>query len=143
MNALVKEEIVFPVEFYDVDSMKVVWHGNYVAIMEEVREAFLEKYELGYLKMLDEGYVEPVTNININYKNSFVYGDTMLLEITYKPTKTARLEFEYKFFRKSDGMLMTEASSTQHFVRRANNELEYSRPDFYTNWQKKWDVFSL
>ena len=119
------------VPFHDLDPMGVVWHGNYVAIMEEVREAFLEKYELGYLKMLDEGYVEPVTNININYKNSFVYGDTMLLEITYKPTKTARLEFEYKFFRKSDGMLMTEASSTQHFVRRANNELEYSRPDFY------------
>ncbi len=131
------------VPFHDLDPMGVVWHGNYVAIMEEVREAFLEKYELGYLKMLDEGYVEPVTNININYKNSFVYGDTMLLEITYKPTKTARLEFEYKFFRKSDGMLMTEASSTQHFVRRANNELEYSRPDFYTNWQKKWDVFNL
>lgn len=131
------------VPFHDLDPMGVVWHGNYVAIMEEVREAFLEKYELGYLKMLDEGYVEPVTNINLNYKNSFVYGDTMLLEITYKPTKTARLEFEYKFFRKSDGMLMTEASSTQHFVRRANNELEYSRPDFYTNWQKKWDVFNL
>ncbi|MBR6266404.1 MAG: acyl-CoA thioesterase [Bacteroidales bacterium] len=131
------------VPFHDLDPMGVVWHGNYVAIMEEVREAFLEKYELGYLKMLDEGYVEPVTNININYKNSFVYGDTMLLEITYKPTKTARLEFEYKFFRKSDGMLMTEASSTQHFVRHANNELEYSRPDFYTNWQKKWDVFNL
>ena len=131
------------VPFHDLDPMGVVWHGNYVALMEEVREAFLEKYELGYLKMLDEGYVEPVTNININYKNSFVYGDTMLLEITYKPTKTARLEFEYKFFRKSDGMLMTEASSTQHFVRRANNELEYSRPDFYTNWQKKWDVFNL
>ena len=131
------------VPFHDLDPIGVVWHGNYVAIMEEVREAFLEKYELGYLKMLDEGYVEPVTNININYKNSFVYGDTMLLEITYKPTKTARLEFEYKFFRKSDGMLMTEASSTQHFVRRANNELEYSRPDFYTNWQKKWDVFNL
>ena len=131
------------VPFHDLDPMGVVWHGNYVASMEEVREAFLEKYELGYLKMLDEGYVEPVTNININYKNSFVYGDTMLLEITYKPTKTARLEFEYKFFRKSDGMLMTEASSTQHFVRRANNELEYSRPDFYTNWQKKWDVFNL
>ncbi|MCR4800547.1 MAG: acyl-CoA thioesterase [Bacteroidales bacterium] len=131
------------VPFHDLDPMGVMWHGNYVAIMEEVREAFLEKYELGYLKMLDEGYVEPVTNININYKNSFVYGDTMLLEITYKPTKTARLEFEYKFFRKSDGMLMTEASSTQHFVRRANNELEYSRPDFYTNWQKKWDVFNL
>lgn len=131
------------VPFHDLDPMGVVWHGNYVAIMEEVREAFLEKYELGYLKMLDKGYVEPVTNININYKNSFVYGDTMLLEITYKPTKTARLEFEYKFFRKSDGMLMTEASSTQHFVHRANNELEYSRPDFYTNWQKKWDVFNL
>lgn len=131
------------VPFHDLDPMGVVWHGNYVAIMEEVREAFLEKYELGYLKMLDEGYVEPVTNINLNYKNSFVYGDTMLLEITYKPTKSARLEFEYKFFRKSDGMLMTEASSTQHFVCRASNELEYSRPDFYTNWQKKWDVFNL
>ncbi|MBP5724077.1 MAG: acyl-CoA thioesterase [Bacteroidales bacterium] len=130
------------VPFHNLDPMGVVWHGNYVAFMEEVREAFLEKYGLGYMTMRDKGFVEPVTNLTIDYKSSFTYGDTMVLQIIYKPTIKARLEFDYKFFRKSDGQLMTEASTTQHFVRIENKELQFSRPDFYIEWQEKWNVFT-
>lgn len=130
------------VPFHNLDPMGVVWHGNYVSYMEEVREAFLEKYGLGYMVMKAKGYVEPVTNITINYKNSFSYEDIMILEIVYKPTQKARLEFDYKFYRKSDGLLMTEASSTQHFVSIETKELAYTRPDFYKEWQEKWNVFN-
>ncbi|MBQ2464452.1 MAG: hypothetical protein II507_05635 [Treponema sp.] len=43
MKKNISEEIVFNVEFYDVDSMRIVWHGNYVKYMEASRCALLNK----------------------------------------------------------------------------------------------------
>ena len=33
----IKETIEFQIEFYDVDSMQVAWHGNYAKFMEVAR----------------------------------------------------------------------------------------------------------
>lgn len=128
------------IPFHDIDPLNVLWHGNHVAYMEEAREAFLEKYGIGYTQMGGKGYVEPVVNVNVTYRGSFVYGDTVIVEITYKPTRRASIEFDYKFYRKSDGKLMAEANSKQHFVNE-NFEPVFSRPDFYKEWQEKWKVF--
>lgn len=35
--------------FSEVDSMNIVWHGSYPLYFEDAREAFGEKYGLGYL----------------------------------------------------------------------------------------------
>ena len=135
------ETIERKVSFHDLDAMGVVWHGHYLLYMEEAREAFLNKYGTGYMQMLDAGYFEPITHLNLNYKGSFVYGDQMRIEIEYEPSYKACIIFKYRFFRVSDGKLMTEATTTQHFVTKERRELELLRPDFYREWQKKWHVF--
>ena len=61
-NAKICEEIVFPVEFYDVDSMRVVYHGNYVNYMEKGRCALLDKIGFGYHEMEKAGYMFPVVD---------------------------------------------------------------------------------
>lgn len=130
-----------PIPFHDLDPLGVLWHGNYVAYMEEAREVFLEKYALRYMQMEVGGYIEPVTHVDIRYKGSFLYGDTVLIEITYLPSKRARIDFEYKFYRKSDHQLMTEASTSHHFLKADTKEVAFSRPDFYKEWQERWNVF--
>ena len=65
----------------------------------------------------------------------------MRIEIEYEPSYKACINFKYKFFRVSDGKLMTEATTTQHFVTKESRELELLRPDFYREWQEKWHVF--
>lgn len=129
------------VPFHVLDPLCIMWHGHYVTFMEEAREAFLAKYEMGYLKMKEMDFIEPITNINVNYRDSFHYEDTVVVEIEYIPTKKARINFAYQFYRKSDGKLMTEATSEQHFVRRSTGELEIARPEFYKEWQEKWGAF--
>lgn len=124
--------------FYDFDAMGILWHGNYIKYMEQAREAFLSHYALTYKQMFDYGYAEPVTNLQISYKASLIYGDTLVMEITYKPSLTAKLAFEYKFYRKKDMMLMCEASTEQYFTH--NGELSLNRPDFYKKWQEKIGV---
>jgi len=39
-------EVELTVEFFDVDSMQIVWHGNYLKYMERARCALLDK--IGY-----------------------------------------------------------------------------------------------
>ena len=40
------------IRFSEVDSMHVVWHGNYAKYFEDAREAFGEKYGLDYLPFM-------------------------------------------------------------------------------------------
>ena len=51
MKKNISEEIVFNVEFYDVDSMRIVWHGNYVKYMEASRCALLNKIGYNYNRL--------------------------------------------------------------------------------------------
>ena len=46
MNKLTAQ-VEIPIRFSEVDSMGIVWHGSYAAYVEEAREAFGVKYNLG------------------------------------------------------------------------------------------------
>ena len=46
----------FTPRFSEVDSMNIVWHGSYPLYFEDAREAFGEKFGLGYLFIYDNGY---------------------------------------------------------------------------------------
>ena len=46
------ESIKIRVRFSEVDSIKMVWHGSYVAYLEDAREAFGRKYGLEYKTIL-------------------------------------------------------------------------------------------
>ena len=59
----IQTEIIFPVEFYDVDSMRIVWHGNYVKYMEKARCALLDFVSFGYLEMEHSNFEFPVVDV--------------------------------------------------------------------------------
>ena len=61
---MIKETVEFQVEFYDVDSMQVAWHGNYVKYFEDARIAFGEKFNIGYLDIFAQGYYAPTKNMS-------------------------------------------------------------------------------
>lgn len=129
------------IPFRDVDQLGVLWHGHYVAYMEEAREAFLTKYELHKIQLGVGNYILPVTHVDIHYKGAFAYGDEVVIEVEYRPCKRARVDLAYRFYRKSDRFLMTEALTSHHFFNPTTKEVAYSRPNFYKEWQEKWNVF--
>lgn len=127
------------VRFSDVDAMKVAWHGSYVAYLEDGREAFGIAFPkgLGYADYFESGYVAPVVNLNINYKQSLRCGDTAIVEVRYIPTEGAKIIFEYIIYRKSDMAVMATAETTQVFTT-YEGEMQYTSPDFYVEWKEKW-----
>jgi len=75
-------EVELAVEFYDVDSMQVVWHGNYLKYMERARCALLDKIGYNYREMIASGYAWPVVDVRLKYIKPLVFGQRVRVRAT-------------------------------------------------------------
>ena len=124
------------VRFGEVDSMGIVWHGNYVKYIEEGRESFGRKFGISYLDIYAQELMVPIVNINIDFKKTVKYGDTIIIETEYLDQDAAKIQFKYKLYRKSDNELVATAESTQVFIN-TNHEMILYTPQFIVDWKRK------
>lgn len=128
------------VRFSEVDSMQIVWHGEYVRYFEDGREAFGRQYTgLGYMEIYKSGFVTPIVKINIDYKSPLVCGETAIVETRFINSGAAKIIFEYTIYRESDNQVVATGESIQVFLNK-DNQLELINPDFYLQWKAKWGV---
>ena len=76
MKALVTASTQIEVQFYDLDPMNIVWHGNYARYFEIGRCALLAKIHYTYADMLESGFAWPVIDMNLRYYRPLVLGQT-------------------------------------------------------------------
>lgn len=131
------ETLAFDIRFSEVDSMNVVWHGSYPLYFEDAREAFGRKYDLGYMKIFDNGYFAPLVDLNFHYKKPLVYGMHPSITIKYRPVDAAKIVFDYEIHDRADGSLIATGHSVQVFTDR-NYQLVWYNPPFYEEWKKQW-----
>lgn len=136
MTKTLKDRTEVKVRFGEVDSMGIVWHGNYVKYIEEGRESFGHKYGISYLDIYANNVMAPVVKMNIDFKQQVQYGDKLIIETEYQDTEAAKIIFNYKIFRKADNELMATASTTQVFIDLKRKMLLYP-PQFALDWKKK------
>ncbi len=137
-EAVLTNRTNFRVRFSEVDSMKIVWHGEYVKYFEDGREAFGREFEgLGYLDIQNSGFLAPVVELNLEYKKSLRCGEKAIVETRYINTEAAKICFEYSIFREGDGELIATGSSIQVFTDQ-EGELQLLSPAYYLEWKKKW-----
>ncbi len=130
----------FRVRFSEVDSMNIVWHGDYVRYFEDGREAFGREYPgLSYQDIYKSGFLTPIVELNVSYKHPLTVDDTAIVETRFIDTPAAKICFEYIIRRESDGVVIATGNSVQVFIDE-NKELQLLSPVFYENWKKKWIV---
>ena len=61
------------VRFNEADPLGIVWHGHYIRYFEDGREAFGNKYGIGYLDFYREGLIVPIVNVQCDFKRSLRY----------------------------------------------------------------------
>lgn len=126
------------VRFSEVDSMQVVWHGEYVRYFEDGREAFGRQYPgVGYLDFYTNGYTAPIVDMQLQYVSPLSVNDVAIIETRYIDVAAAKLCFEYLIHRKSDGALVARGSSIQVFVDNDGN-MCLNNPAFFDEWKKRW-----
>ncbi len=124
------------VRFSEVDSMAVVWHGNYVKYLEDGREAFGLQYGLHYLDVYQNELMTPIVKMSLEYKQPLRYGDTAVIVTEFVNCLSAKIIFHYKIYRKSDNELVATGESTQVFLN-LNGELILTLPPFMEEWKTK------
>lgn len=127
------------IRFNEVDSMNIVWHGSYPLYFEDAREAFGEKFGLGYMTIFSNGYYAPLVELSFKYKRPLVYESHPAIRIKYIPTEAAKILFEYEIFDPVTNDIFATGKSVQVFMDR-NYELVWENPEFYRNWKEKWEV---
>ena len=129
------------VRFGEVDSMGIIWHGNYVKYIEEGRESFGKRYGISYLDIYAHDVMAPVVKLNIDFKKQMNYGDTLIVKTEYIDQESAKIVFHYRIFRKSDGELVASAESMQVFIN-LDREMIFYPPPFVLEWKKKVGLIS-
>lgn len=129
----------FEIRFSEVDSMNIVWHGSYMLYFEDAREAFGARYGLEYMTIFGNGYYAPLVEMDFKFKSPLRYESHPEIIITYRPTESAKIVFDYEIRDRDTGTVCATGRSVQVFMDR-NYELVWESPKFYRNWQKKWEV---
>lgn len=127
------------VRFSEVDSMNVVWHGEYVRYFEDGRQAFGREYGIDYSDFIKYGYVAPIVDLKVQYKRSLTFSEEAIIETRYIACDTAKLIFDYIIYRAEDMSVAATGSSEQVFLNK-NGEMELNSPLFYKEWKEKWQV---
>lgn len=123
------------VRFSEVDSLRVVWHGNYLKYFEDGREAFGLHYGMSYLELHAHGVVQPLVKMDMDFKSVVRYGDLISITTRLIYTKAAKVIFEYEVFNKTTGLVGAVGQSIQVFVDE-NMELQLFAPPVYDEWKK-------
>ena len=89
------------------DYAGVMWHGAYVAWLEEARVEALAAAGLSYSAMTDMGLEMPVVAMNLEYRRSIRHGDQIVLDSFCGSQSGARWPWTSCFLL--DGRVVAEA----------------------------------
>jgi acyl-CoA thioester hydrolase len=123
------------IRFSEVDSLGIVWHGNYMKYLEDGREAFGHEFGLGYFDVYKSGLLIPIVKLEVDYKLPVKYGEEIIIETSFIDDAAAKIVFDYTIYRKSDNAVVLSARTVQVFVNESG-VLELINPEFYLNWKK-------
>ena len=90
------------------DHAGVMWHGAYVAWLEEARVEALASVGLAYCDLSAQGLELPVVSLAIDYRQALLHGDAVELWSEALPRRGVRLPWISRFMG-SDGVLAAEA----------------------------------
>jgi len=121
-------EVELKVPFHDLDSMAIVWHGNYLKYFDIARFALFESVGIdlnGYL--IEHQYVFPVSKSSAKHIFPLRHNDeficrAMVTEASYK----IAMGFEIKL--KKDNKLCAKGKGEQVAVKVPEMEIQYKVP---------------
>jgi acyl-CoA thioester hydrolase len=123
-------EIEFNVEFYDVDSMRIVWHGNYIKYFEKVRCVLLNEIGYNYCDMEESGWGFPLAGISVKYVNSLHFQDKVRAKAILTEYENC-IRIKYELYNANTGKLCTKGESTQMAVNIATGESSLICPPIF------------
>lgn len=103
------------IPFYDVDSMRVVYHGNYIKYLEDARCAFLENKNFNYTKMQEFGFAFPIVELKVKYIRPCTFNQKIIVHVQLQDVRNF-LHFKYEIRDKETNEKLLKAETKQMCV---------------------------
>ncbi len=136
MNELITARCAKQAQFFDIDPMNVVWHGNYTRFFEEARCALLDMIDYNYQQMIDSGYMWPIVDLRVKYVRPIVLYQKFIVEAVLTEYEN-RLKIEYRILDEITDEVLTKAHSIQVAVKASNHEMQYESPEILISKVRK------
>lgn len=120
-------EVELQVQFFDLDPMEIVWHGNYVKYLEIARCALLDSIDYNYVQMKESGYAWPIIDMHLRYAGSATFAQRIKIKAEIVEWEN-RLKIDYEVRDVESGRRLTRASTMQVAVDMSNGEMCFVSP---------------
>lgn len=131
-NSIISTSIDLEIPFFDVDSMNITWHGNYIKYFEIARCALLKAINYDYVDMLNSGYGWPVVDMRVKYIKPTVFKQEISVT-AFLVEYENRLKIEYLITDKQTQQKISIAYSIQVAVDLKTKEMCFISPDILLN----------
>lgn len=127
------------VPFFDVDTMGVTWHGNYVKYFEMARCELLDKIDFNYNQMAQTKFSWPVVDLRVKYIRPTRFNQTIEVIATLVEYEN-RLKIHYMIVDKTSGEKLTEGFSVQVAVNNETGKMSFSSPSDLVEKVEEWSL---
>lgn len=120
-------ETFITVQFYDLDPMNVVWHGNYIKYLETARCDLLSKIGYDYDRMRKDGVAYPIAKMDLKFIKPCTFNQKLRIVSSVEELEPC-LIIKYVIFDAETGEKVFTAKSMQICVDVISKESVYSAP---------------
>lgn len=120
-------ETFITVQFYDLDPMNVVWHGNYIKYLETARCDLLSKIGYDYDRMHEDGVAYPIAKMDLKFIKPCTFNQKLRIVSSVEELEPC-LIIKYVIFDADTGEKVFTAKSMQICVDVISKESVYSAP---------------
>lgn len=87
------------VNYYETDQMAIVHHSNYIRYFEEARLEMLDRLNLNYAAMEENGIIIPVLFVDCKYLQPLLYGDEFEIHVCMTKFDGIKMELAYDIYK--------------------------------------------
>ena len=104
------------VRYAETDQMGVVHHAVYPIWFETARTDYSNKLGMTYNEMEKMGVMLPVSQLEVHYRGSAKYGETVCVETKAVRLTPARVVFSYRIFGQGSDKVITTGKTVHAWV---------------------------
>ena len=127
------------VRYADTDQMHFVHHEKYVEYFEVARTEMLRDIGLTYHAIEENGFMLPLVEVNVKYKNPAFYDDLLFVRAFVEEIPVLKVKINYSVFRTDQQILIAEGFSEHVFMNKETKKA-VRPPGFFIEAIKKYYI---
>lgn len=100
------------IPFYEVDSMRMAWHGHFAKYFEQARCRLLEEIGHDYGAMFESGYAWPIVDLRVRYMRPLRFNQWVRVTATLKRWDS-QLRIGYRIRDRETGGILVRGYTLQ------------------------------